>query len=84
MSENLPYYLTGTHHWLTKDDALLKAAKHFPAIAVSDADGTWSVWFLSARPRRTLQPFVRVPEREHMLFEHNEIGIKAVPDSDPS
>lgn len=69
MSTKLPYYLTGTTHWLTKGSAIAHAKRDLPAIAAKDADGTWSVYHLSTTPRSSGQPLFNKPEVEHFLFE---------------
>lgn len=67
--QSLPYYLTGTAHWLTEDKANELACQRAPAIVVDGKDGTWSVWYLSETPRRTGQPLVRKPSCPHKLYK---------------
>lgn len=69
MPKQLPYYLTGTTHWLTEDKAIAMAIELAPCLTVEESDGTWSVYHLSKTPRVTGQPLYNEPTRRHMLYE---------------
>jgi len=69
MSKNLPYYLTGTLHYQTEDQAVARSIECAPAIALKESDDTWSVYYLSKTPRVPGQPLYHRPAGEHILTE---------------